>query len=269
MLGGKIPVRVFLCMKNKVSILLFLFTGMAYLSSAQVSDSTKNTSHLSGAIGVTNNGISLIPSFSLEKPAAIFNMSLQKGRFSFDPEFTFSLEGKPWYQLYWFRYKLVSGPKFQMSAGTHLGLNFRSKVLPSTGDAIITERYLVGELSPTYSIAKNINVGIYYLHGRGFDIGTSKALHFIGLNANFTDISIVKNLLLGLTPQVYYLNSYGTEGYYFASTFNLKRANSPISLKSTINKVIQTRIPGSKDFLWNLVLTYSFQKSQHSFTQKK
>jgi len=261
-------VRVFLCMKNKVSILLFLFSGAACLSLAQVSDSTKNTSNLSGAIGVTNNGVSLIPSFSLEKPATIFNMSLQKGRFSFDPEFTFSLEGKPWYQLYWFRYKLVSGPKFQMSAGTHLGLNFRSKVLPSTGDAIITERYLVGELSPTYSIAKNLNVGLYYLHGRGFDIGTSKALHFIGINANFSDLRIAKNVLLGLTPQLYYLNAYGAEGYYFTSTFGLKRANSPISLKSTINKVIQTRIPASKDFLWNLVLTYSFQKGNIRLRKK-
>ena len=250
-------------MKNKVAILLFLFAGTAYFSFAQISDSTKNTSHLSGAIGVTNNGISLIPSFSLEKPAATFNLSLQKGRFSFDPEFTFSLKGKPWYQLFWIRYKLVSTHKFQLGAGTHLGLNFRSKVLPTTGEVITTERYLVGELSPTYSIAKNISVGLYYLHGRGFDIGTHKALHFIGLNTSFTDISLIKNLLLSLTPQVYYLNSYGTEGFYFTSTFNLKKRNAPIALKSTINKVIQTRIPGSKDFLWNLTLTYSFKERKH------
>lgn len=247
-------------MKTNISILLFCLLGIACTSFAQTSDSTMRSSVLSGSIGVTNNGISLIPSFSLEKPAAIFNMSWQKGRFSFDPELTFSLEGKPWYQLYWFRYKLVSTSKFQMGAGTHLGLNFRSEFLPPIGEAIITERYLVGELSPTYSIAKNVSLGLYYLHGRGFDIVTNQALHFIGLNTSFTDISLSKNLLLSLTPQVYYLKAYGPEGVYFTSTFSLKMKTAPISLRSTMNKVIQTRIPGSKDFLWNLVLTYSFQK---------
>ena len=254
---------IFVHMKTNSSILLFCFLGLACTSFAQTSDSTKRSSVLSGSIGVTNNGISLIPSFSLEKPAALFNMSWQKGRFSFDPELTFSLEGKPWYQLYWFRYKLVSTTKFQLGAGTHLGLNFRSKFLPPIGESIITERYLVGELSPTYSIAKHTSVGLYYLHGRGFDIGTTQALHFIGLNTTFSDINLAKNLLLSLTPQVYYLKAYGPEGVYFTSTFSLKMKNVPISLRSTMNKVIQTKIPGSKDFLWNLVLSYSFQKGKH------
>lgn len=247
-------------MKIRVSILLIAFIGMTCLSSAQVSDSTKNESSILGSVGVTNNGISLIPSFSLEKPASIFNLSLQKGRFSFDPEFTFSLEGKPWYQIYWFRYKVVSNPKFQLGAGTHLGLNFRSTFLPPVGEAITTERYLVGELSPTYSISKKISLGLYYLHGRGFDIGTNQPLHFIGLNTHFAEIGVSKNLLLSLNPQVYYLKAYGPEGFYFTSTFGLQLKNSPFSLKSTINKVIQTRIPGSKNFLWNLVLTCSFPK---------
>ena len=244
-------------------MLLFCFLGLAYTSFAQPSDSTRSSSVLSGSIGVTNNGISLIPSFSLEKPAAIFNMSWQKGRFSFDPELTFSLEGKPWYQLYWLRYKLVSTPKFKLGAGTHLGLNFRSKFLPPIGESIITERYLVAELSPTYSIAKRTSLGLYYLHGRGFDIGTNQALHFIGLNTTFSDISLAKNLLLSLTPQVYYLKAYGPEGFYFTSAFSLKMSNVPITLRSTLNKVIQTKIPGSKDFLWNLVLSYSFQQGKH------
>lgn len=254
------PSGYFCAMKTKISILLLCCMSTACLSSAQVSDSTKYSGAISGSIGVTNNGISLIPSFSLEKPASIFNLSLQKGRFSFDPEFTFSLEGKPWYQIYWLRYKVVSSSKFQLGAGAHLGLNFRSKFLPPVGEAILTERYLVAELSPTYSISKTISLGLYYLHGRGFDIGTEQALHFIGLNTNFAEIGVSKNLLLSLNPQVYYLKAYGPEGWYFTSTFGLRLKKSPFSLKSTLNKVIQTKIPGSKDFLWNLVLTCSFPK---------
>lgn len=251
-------------MKTKISILLLCCMGTACLSSAQVRDSTKHSSAIYGSVAVTNNGISLIPSFSLEKPASIFNLSLQKGRFSFDPEFTFSLEGKPWYQIYWLRYKVISSSKFQLGAGTHLGLNFRSTFLPPVGAAILTERYLVAELSPMYSISKNISLGLYYLHGRGFDIGTNQALHFIGLNTNFVEVGVSKNLLLSFNPQVYYLKAYGPKGWYFTSTFGLRLRNSPFSLKSTLNKVIQTKIPGSKDFLWNLVLTYSFPKKNIS-----
>lgn len=60
--------------------------GIACSAFAQQGDSTKVVAHLSGNAAVTNNGISLIPNFSLEQPAAIFNMSLEKGRFSFDPD---------------------------------------------------------------------------------------------------------------------------------------------------------------------------------------
>src|SRR6266498_5789817 len=102
----------------KKALPFFALLNLAHFSFSQKTDSTKSISHFSGSVSITNNGISLIPTFSLSKPAAIFNMSVGKSKLSFDPEFAFSLEGKPWYFLFWFRYKLITAEKFRMNVGT-------------------------------------------------------------------------------------------------------------------------------------------------------
>jgi len=246
----------------KLPLLLSAFFSLVQITFAQKPDSAKSTSYLSGSIGVTSNGISLIPTFSLSKPAAIFDMSLVRNKFSFDPEFTFSLEGKPWYFLFWFRYKLINADRFKMGAGAHLGLNFKHTVLPINKDSnevTITERYLAGELSPTYLLTKNITLGVYYLYSHGLDPTTVKNNHFVTVNANFTNIKLGTSIFMGIMPQLYYLNQGEHDGFYFTSAFNLSKRNFPLSISSIINKVIQTDIE-SKDFVWNVTLIYSFDK---------
>jgi hypothetical protein len=249
-------------MQKKVLVPLFFFSGIA-CAFAQKIDSTKRLTYFSGAAVITNNGISLIPTFSLSKPADIFNMSVGKSKLSFEPELAFSLEGKPWYFLFWLRYKLANTNKFKMTAGTHLGLNFKTSVLPVNMDSnkvTITDRYLVGELSPAYSITKNINVGMYYLHSRGLDPGANQMLNFITLNANFSNIKLTDQFFMRITPQFYYLNLDEGDGFYFTSAFTLARRNFPLSISSVINKVIHTDILAGRDFVWNVTLTYSSGK---------
>lgn len=219
--------------------------------------------YISGSAGITNNGISLIPSFSLEQPAAIFNLNLQKGRFSFEPEFTFSLEEwRPWYQIYWLRYKLVEDSKFKLRAGGHLSLNFVKQLDANMEEQIKAERYLVGELVPSYDITENISVGIYYLQAHGFDVGTSRPTHFLTFNATFSNIAISETLRMEISPQVFYLSLYGVEGYYATSGIKITKQDFPLSLSSTVSQVLSTKIEGGKDLLWNLVLTYNFKKSR-------
>jgi hypothetical protein len=244
---------------NTVFTFLLIFAAFQ-LSHAQESDSTKNAGYINGSIGVTNNGISLIPSFSLEQPALLFNMSLGKGRFSFDPTFTFSLkEARPWFQLFWLRYKVVNKGKFRLSAGTHLGLNFIRTLNLNQTKIIETDRYLVGELVPNYIINEHVSVGLYYIHAIPFDVETTRHTDFLTINANFTRLPIGKELLFSVNPQLYYLNLYGDEGYYATSTFTLEKRGWPVALSSLMNKVIDTKVPNSKDFLWNLTLTYTFK----------
>ena len=249
-------------MQKKVSLLFIFILSITCFSFAQKIDSVKSIIHFSGAGGVTNNGISLIPTFSLGKPAAIFDMSIAKSRFSFDPEFTFSLKGKPWYFLFWFRYKLVNNDKFRMHVGTHLGLNFKDAVLADDDSTKVTieERYWASEISPNYFLTKNISVGIYYLYSHGLDPTTVKNSHFITVNAGFSNIKLTNKFFMGITPQFYYLKQGEHDGFYFTSAFTLAKSNLPLSISSIINKEIQSDISGSKDFVWNITLTYFFNK---------
>ena len=252
-------------MKMKVCFWLSFFIAFACFSQAQVADSIKKRVHISGAATITNNGISLIPSFSLEQPATILNMSLKKRRFSFEPEFSFSLEeGRPWYQLFWLRYNLVDSGRFHLTTGTHLGLNYRSTLQPPGSDPrklITMERYLVGELVPTYDLSKKVHIGMYYLLARGFDIGTRKATHFVTLNTTLNDLPLGGKWYFAMSPQVYFLSLYGEEGWYATSTFTVGMRNLPLTLSSTVNKVIKTEISG-KDFLWNLSLRFAIGRGE-------
>lgn len=256
-------------MQKKTVLLILVPLLFAQSAFSQKKDSTKSISYFSGAVSVTNNGISIVPSFSLEKPAIQFNLSIGKSRFSFEPDLRFSLEGKPWSMLFWGRYKLAITDKFNMNVGTHLGLNFKTSLLPINGDsstATVTRRYLAGELFPGYSLAKNISAGIYYLYSHGLDAGTIGNTHFITFNIKFSNIRIADQFFIRFNPQLYYLRLDAQDGFYFTSTLTAAKKNFPLSVSSTINKIINTNITGSKNFVWNASLIYSFSKK---YVEKK
>lgn len=250
-------------MQRKTGLLFVILLLLAQLSFSQKTDSIKSISHFSGAVSVTNNGISIVPTFSLDKPAAIFMLSAGKNRFSFDPDLRFSLSGKPWSFLFWVRYKLVTKDKFQMNAGTHLGLNFRRSVLPVNGDSVelnVVRRYLAGELYPRVLLTKNISIGIYYLYSHGLDAGTIGNTHFITLNTNFSSIKLSDQFFMKFNPQFYYLKLDKQDGIFVTTTLTLAKRNFPLSISGTINKRIESTITGSKNLIWNTSLVYSFSK---------
>ncbi|MBP6094755.1 MAG: hypothetical protein KA514_10225, partial [Cytophagaceae bacterium] len=92
-------------------------------------DSTKKEIQFATTALITNNGISVVPIFTLGKPAAIINFTVGR-KFTFEPEFRVSLEGKPWSFIYWFRYKLAKTSKFTWSIGAHPAIIF--KTIPVT-----------------------------------------------------------------------------------------------------------------------------------------
>jgi len=61
-------------------------------------------------------------------------------------------------------------------------------------------------------------------------------------------------------PQLYYLKMDQYDGYYFTSSFNLARTGVPLSVSSIINKAIESNIPGSKNFNWNVSLVYRWNR---------
>jgi hypothetical protein len=247
-------------MKTTIKTLLMLILlNLTLISFSQIQDSEKNPIHLNGSVTITNNGISFIPTFTLGKPAAIFDLSIGR-RLSFDPQFRFALEGKPWSFIFWGRYKLVNSQKFIFSVGAHPAFTFKTISIPDdagTKEIIRSQRYAAAELSPNYYLAKNISIGLYYLYGHCFENDAPRHTHFLTINTNFSRINLYKEYYIRVNPQFYYLKIGGNDGYYFSSSMTLARKNFPVSISFLINKAIQTRIV-SKDFVWNASLIYSF-----------
>jgi hypothetical protein len=238
-----------------------LFLIIANSSLAQTKDSTKTIYHFSGSALITNNGISVIPSFTLGKPATIINLNMGNQKFSFEPEFRFSLEGKPWSFLFWFRYKLANTAKFKFNAGFHPAILFRtveSSVNGVNTTTITGQRYLAGELSPNYFVTKNTSVGAYGLYSKGLDSGGNKNTLFLTLNANFSNIALSKQLMLRIAPQVFYLYIDQHHGYYCNANFSIADKRYPFTISAMLNKVIKTDIAASQNFVWNTSITYSF-----------
>ena len=241
------------------STVLLLFLILSFSAFSQKADSTKVPFHFGGAATVTNNGISFIPTFSLGKPAAIFDMSAGR-KLTFEPQFRFALEGKPWSFIFWCRYKLVNTNKLWLTVGAHPAILFKTITVTTDGvsnEYIRAQRNLAAEISPNYYLSRNISVGMYYLYGYSLESFAIRNTHFLTLNANFSNIRLPKNFYMKFNPQIYYLNMDKLDGFYCSSVFTLARKNFPVSISSLINKAIETDIQ-SKDFVWNVSLIYSF-----------
>jgi hypothetical protein len=246
-----------ICDMKKIILLLFLL-HFSLPGFSQKTDSTKTL--VTGAVAVTNKGISTVPTFSLEKPAAIFDLSVRRNRFSFEPQLAFGFkDAKPWYFVFWLRYKLVETSKFNMGVGFHPGFVFSTTNLLTNGvnkEYFTTSRFFVGELTPSYALSKNTSIGFNYLHARGYN-SDLRQLNFLGLNCNFSNIRLGSQFFMKAIPQLYYLKTDDTDGFYLTSTFTLSKKGCPFSISSVMNKTLRTNISGDS-FLWNLSLRYSY-----------
>jgi len=253
---GHFTIRV---LTTLILFILFLFAQDAF---SQATDSTKSTKFFGASATVTNNGISVLPTFSLGKPAAIFDMTVGNKRLTFEPQFRFALEGKPWSFIFWWRYKLLQHEKWKINVGIHPAVLFRTVPITTNGvtsESLVAQRYLAQEFAPNYYITENISVGMYYLHSNGFDEGATKNTNFVTVNANFSHLELFKQFYFKFNPQVFYLIMDGVDGYYATATIGLARDHFPLSLQSILNQTIQSNIQTKSDFIWNVSLIYSFR----------
>ena len=228
----------------------------------QTAEEPNSVRNFSGSLQVTQNGISLIPSFSLGKPATLLNFSIGGEKVAFEPQLRFGLDGKPWSFVFWWRYKGIKTDHFSLNVGVHPAISFRRMVTLMNGheiEDVVAKRFLTGELAPTWLINKNSSLGIYYLHAFGFDQGISKNTDFLALNGVINNINLFSKVYLNMNPQLYLLRMDEDHGYYVTSNFNLRYGTFPISIGSIVNKAIDTEIAG-KEFIWNISLIYSFNQ---------
>jgi len=225
--------------------------------------------HVSGSIGVTNNGISIIPTFSLKEPAFSLMYSLSRGgRFSIDPDIRLTFDGRKGSGIVWFRYKLKTEGKFKVNIGIHPAYNFALRTITEEGKPLkITQarRFIATEFAPSYKVNDHLNFGIYYLKGTGMQKDGPQSVQFVNFITGITKIPLFSSYSFNVTPQVYYLKSDKDDGYYFNSNVVLAKQNSPFVLMYMLNKEIRSNVAGSVNFDWNLSLLYNFKNKFKSY----
>jgi hypothetical protein len=229
--------------------------------SARAQDSSRATT-VDGALSVTNKGISVIPSFTLGKPAGQLNVNVRHGAWSFEPEFRFGLDAKPWSFLFWGRYQLVRGDRLHIQVGAHPALNFRAQdfVIGSASQSgIVARRYLAAELAPSYRLSPHVTVGSYYLFSHGIDPGTVRTTNFLSARVNLSSLHLSEFYRLSVAPQFFYLKTDAQDGWYLNSGATLARVGIPLSVSATANKPLRSTIAGGREFLWNMSLVYTIR----------
>lgn len=232
-------------------------------SFSQKKDSIQVTSQFSGSLGVTTNGLSIIPTFALNAPAYTILLSVKRNRFSFDPDIRLTFDGKRGGMVFWFRYQAVKSKRFNLQTGAHPAYNFQLRSVTdgnSRYDITQARRFIATEIFPSYRLTKKVSLGIYYLKGFGLQKDGPQSSHFLTFNANFSSIPLVKDHVLQFTPQVFYLKLDKEDGYYYTHTIGISSPKHPILVQSTINKQIKTNITGSRDLSWNISVFYSFNR---------
>jgi hypothetical protein len=211
---------------------------------------------------ITNNGISVVPIFTLGKPATIINFTVGR-KFTFEPEFRVSLEGKPWSFIYWFRYKLAKTSKFTWSIGAHPAIIFKTIPVTINGNneqVLRAQRFVAAEMAQNYRFNKHVNLGFYYLVGAGSVENKTKPTNLLTLRGGYNNVDLGKGFIAGVNSQLIYLFTNGEEGSYVNASVTLAHKQSPVTLSYFYNKPINTSITGGKDPVWNVAATYAFNK---------
>jgi len=239
----------------------FVFTSLI----AQEQAPAKPTGQFGGVITATNNGVSIIPSFTLGRPALLFDLSLSGERFSFDPMLRFGMDGKPWSFVFWGRYKAIKDKPFTLTLGAHPAFIFAERIVKVNGQEksmFVSQRFLAMEVAPMYKFSKRLSMGLYYLRGHGFNPIPPDNSNFLAINTVVSNIPVGGDFSLRVNPQLFFLKVDDNSGTYITSNFTVSKPGFPIGFQGLVNQKIKSTIPGD-DFIWNVGLLYLFSTPYH------
>ena len=244
-------------------ISLLLFISFSHILFAQKNDSSVvKLNHFGGAVTIQSKGISTIPNLTLGKPAIVFDMSVGR-KLTFEPQFRFSLEGKPWAMVFWWRYKVLTRNKFTMDVRANHSLAFKTIYDTSSGtsqEIIRTTRYLAGAIVPNFQVNKYIGIGMYLFYTLGIEKYITRNTYMVSFRPSISNIPITKNIVARIGPEIYYLKMDDKDGVYLNTTLLISKKNFPISISALANSTLKSNIQADYDFLWNVGLIYTFNK---------
>jgi hypothetical protein len=245
-------------------ITLFLTVGLPYYLSAQDDDRTikDKINSFTGVVTIQTKGISTIPNLTLGKPAAIFDMKMGR-KLTFEPQFRFALDGKPWAIVFWWRYYGSISNKLKVTLHTNYSLAYKSiNSYTSSGipqEIIRTTRYLVGAIAPSYQVNKYVGIGMYFFYNWGIEKFITRNTIMVSFRP-VTNIPVTKNISARISPEIYHLTMDDNHGVFFNASLSVNKKNFPLSVSGLINKPLKSDIPSEYDLLWNVGLSYTFTK---------
>jgi hypothetical protein len=254
---------VVLPVKRYTAFLLLLLLSFTTLAQAQPKDTVAiKPTTFSGSVGLSSNGFSIVPTFSLNSPSVMLLLSLRKSKFSFDPDVRLTPDARKGSMIFWLRYHAISTKKYRLRVGAHPAMNFQTREIINNGTATSISqmrRFFAWELSNDYKITKHISAGLYYLQGKGLQKDGARTTHFVALNTHVADIKLTNAMRFAIVPTAYYLYLDGKEGKYISGAVILSHTKLPFTLQHAFNKTITSNIPGNKDYMWNISLHYNFK----------
>jgi hypothetical protein len=236
--------------------LLFIFIfKLGY--STEKTDSVNSKLKITGNLSLNSNGMAPIPSFSLNKPAIIAAFTLQKKRFSFDPQIAYGLNMRPWIIDTWAHYRLIYKPSFELRTGIDFGMIFSDY---DAGDYKILQgqQYMTLEIAGIYKISPKSSVSLMYWNDSGQDPGTIDG-SFINLVYDRTDFKVGETILLSVNIQFFYIGYTGNnDGLFISPRISSSARSFPISLFLQVTQVLTTNIDPYPGFKWNAGVAYQF-----------
>ena len=235
---------------------ILLFPAIPAISK-EPSDSTKNPLRFSGSISLNSNGIAPIPSFALGKPAISANLSVVKGRFSYDPQLSYGFDFKPWIIDNWFHYKIINASRFELRTGFNISSFFSDYKTP---DQTVrqSQRYFTFELAGIRKLSKNRSVGLMLWYDKGVDPGTVEG-YFINLVADQSDIRIGKHVSMGINVQAFFVDyTSNNDGFFISPKIAFTTIKIPVFVFYQGIHPLSTNIQPYPSFQWNFGVGYSF-----------
>ena len=211
----------------------------------------------SASLSFNSNGVNPIPSFSLGKPAVQANISLSKGRFSYDPGLAYGVDAKPWYIDNWFHFIIINKPVFKLRTGINFSMFFSDKTV--TGEKFLQgQRYWTGELAGIFSLPSGYTLTMMYWSDNGQEHGTLTG-HFISFSAEKNDLALSNSLRLSAYIQLFTIQyDQDNKGFFITPRIALSEKHLPLSLFFQATQPLVTRIKPNPGFQWDIGVSYSF-----------
>ena len=212
-----------------------------------------------------NNGVSIVPAFSLGRPAVMYLGRFSQKNWSMEPEVRMSYDGQPWSMILWARYTLPELGEWKCTIAPHVAMLYApvEEVIDGTVmQSFSSNRYTALRGTAFRSLGSGFGLSTYGLAAIGVDKGASTnpvvLTGVVGVTPNIE----VGPITLDLRPQLYYLNMRGPSGVFYAVNYTI-----PIQKDWSIIGIVTQPIAKNdglevSSFIWNIGISYAV-KHQH------